>query len=197
MLKKFYKIPILFSLLLLISIPISAYAKSGQSTVPVIYNISEDILYDLSIKVSGDGSVFNGAKSIRNKYLVQQIKVSEEKIFEIIPDKGSGLKSISWKSGDTDLSKYYEIEDIKNGKKLSLKGVAADSELTIQFDSKNNIGSDLEQDKNNSIIKDENIKSPETGDKGIMFVWIILSILSSVMLLIFIIIDSKRLKIKK
>ncbi|MGX4601422.1 hypothetical protein [Faecalimicrobium sp. JNUCC 81] len=196
MLKKFYKIPILFSLLLLIFIPISAYARSGQSTVPVIYNISEDMRYDLSIKVSGDGAVLNGAKSIRNENLVHQIKVSEEKTFEIIPDKGSGLKSISWKSGDTDLSKYYEIEDIKNGKKLSLKGVAADSELTIQFDGKDNISGDSGQDKNDSIIKDDSIKNPQTGDKG-MLGWIILSILSLAMLLIFRIVDSKRSGIKK
>lgn len=193
MLKKFYKILMLFSLLF-ISIP--AYANVGQSKIPVTYNVSEDSRYDLNIKVSGDGTVYDGTKSIRNGKVVHQLKVSEEKVLEIIPDKGISLKSISWRNGDIDLSKYYEIEDIRGGKKLYLKGISTDSELEIKFYSKDNTGGNLDQDQNDSDIKDDGEKSPQTGDKG-MLGWIILFILSLAMILLYVNIDRRKSKVKK
>lgn len=193
MLKKFYKILMLFSLLF-ISIP--AYANVGQSKIPVTYNVSEDSRYDLNIKVSGDGTVYDGTKSIRNGKVVHQLKVSEEKVLEIIPDKGASLKSIHWGNGDIDLSKYYEIEDIRGGKKLYLKGISTDSELEIKFDSKDNTSGNLDQDQNDSDIEDDGEKSPQTGDKG-MLGWIILFILSLTMMLIYRTIDGRKLKVKK
>ena len=193
MLKKFYKILMLFSLLF-ISIP--AYANVGQSKIPVTYNVSEDSRYDLNIKVSGDGTVYDGTKSIRNGKVVHQLKVSEEKVLEIIPDKGASLKSIHWGNGDIDLSKYYEIEDIRGGKKLYLKGISTDSELEIKFDSKDNTSGNLDQDQNDSDIKDDGEKSPQTGDKG-MLGWIILFILSFTMILIYRTIDGRKSIVKK
>lgn len=181
MLKKFYKILMLFSLLFL-SIP--AYANVGPSKIPVTYNISEDRTYNLNIKVSGDGTVYDGTKSIRNGKIIHQLKVSKKKVLKIIPDKGASLKSISWKNGDIDLSKYYEIENIKEGKKLYLKGVSTDSELEIKFYSKDNTDGNFEKDPNDSDIKEEGEKSPQTGDKG-MLRWIILLILSLTMILIY------------
>lgn len=129
MLKKFYKLPIIFSLLFIILIYIPAYANVGQSKIPVTYNVPEDSRYDLNIKVSGDGTVYDGTKSIRNGKVVHQLKVSEEKVLKIIPDEGIKLKSISWSNGDVDLSKYYEIEEMSRGKKLSLKGISTDLSL--------------------------------------------------------------------
>lgn len=195
MLKKFYKILMLFSLLF-ISIP--AYANVGQSKIPVTYNISEDSRYDLNIKVSGDGTVYDGRKSIRNGNVVHQLKVSEEKVLEIIPDEGIKLKRISWRNGEVDLSKYYEIEDVSGGKKLYLKGISTDSELEIQFDIKNNTSENLGQDQNqnNSDIKDDGEKSPQTGDNG-MLGWIILFILSLAMILLYVNIDRRKSKVKK
>ncbi|NGT88227.1 hypothetical protein [Clostridium perfringens] len=193
MLKKFYKILMLFSLLF-ISIP--AYANVGQSKIPVTYNVSEDSRYDLNIKVSGDGTVYDGTKSIRNGKVVHQLKVSEEKVLEIIPDKGASLKSISWRNGDIDLSKYYEIEDIRGGKKLYLKGISTDSELEIKFYSKDNTAGNLDQNQNDSDIKDDGEKSPQTGDKG-MLGWIILFILSLAMILLYVNIDRRKSKVKK
>lgn len=184
MLKKFYKLPIIFSLLFIILIYIPAYANVGQSKIPVTYNVPEDSRYDLNIKVSGDGTVYDGTKSIRNGKVVHQLKVSEEKVLKIIPDEGIKLKSISWSNGDVDLSKYYEIEEMSRGKKLSLKGISTDSELEIQFDIKNNTSGNLGQDQNDSDIKDDGEKSPQTGDKG-MLGWIILFILSFTMILIY------------
>lgn len=184
MLKKFYKLPIIFSLLFIILIYIPAYANVGQSKIPVTYNVPEDSRYDLNIKVSGDGTVYDGTKSIRNGKVVHQLKVSEEKVLKIIPDEGIKLKSISWSNGDVDLSKYYEIEEMSRGKKLSLKGISTDSELEIQFDIKNNTSGNLGQDQNDSDIKDDGEKSPQTGDKG-MLGWIILFILSFTMVLIY------------
>lgn len=184
MLKKFYKLPIIFSLLFIILIYIPAYANVGQSKIPVTYNVPEDSRYDLNIKVSGDGMVYDGTKSIRNGKVVHQLKVSEEKVLKIIPDEGIKLKSISWSNGDVDLSKYYEIEEMSRGKKLSLKGISTDSELEIQFDIKNNTSGNLGQDQNDSDIKDDGEKSPQTGDKG-MLGWIILFILSFTMILIY------------
>ena len=190
MLRKFYKIPMVFSLLILfVSIPVYA-AKEEKSTIPVTYSVSEDCRYDLNVKVSGDGTVYDGFKSIRNGSIVHQLKVSEEKEFRIIPDNGSKLKNISWKDGDKDLSKYYDIEDINNEKIISLKGVATDSELIIEFEEKKDISSNLHQDQNDSNIKGDGEKSPQTGDKG-MLGWIILFILSLTMMLIYISIDRK------
>ncbi|UBK98056.1 hypothetical protein KLF26_02210 [Clostridium perfringens] len=195
MLKKFYKISMIFSLLLLF-IAIPAYARVGQNTIPVTYNISEQSRYDLNIKVSGNGTVYDGRKSIRNGNVVHQLKVSEEKVLEIIPDEGIKLKSISWRNGEVDLSKYYEIEDISGGKKLSLKGISTDSELEIQFDIKNNTSGNLGQDQNDLDIKEDGEKSPQTGDNG-MLEWIILFILSLAMILLYVNIDRRKSKVKK
>ncbi|CEO36669.1 Uncharacterised protein [[Clostridium] sordellii] len=177
---------------------ITAYAKEVKSTIPVTYTISEDSRYDLNIKVSGDGTVYDGSKRIRNGRVVHQLKVSEEKVLEIIPDEGIKLKSISWSNGEVDLSKYYEIEDVSRGKKLSLKGISTDSELEIQFDIKNNTSENLDQDqnKNDSDIKDDGEKSPQTGDNG-MLGWIILFILSLAMILLYVNIDRRKSKVKK
>ncbi|BDC00676.1 hypothetical protein CP118TE_03850 [Clostridium perfringens E] len=195
MLKKFYKISMIFSLLL-VFIAIPAYARVGQNTIPVTYNISEQSRYDLNIKVSGNGTVYDGRKSIRNGNVVHQLKVSEEKVLEIIPDEGIKLKSISWRNGEVDLSKYYEIEDISGGKKLSLKGISTDSELEIQFDIKNNTSGNLGQDQNDSDIKEDGEKSPQTWDNG-MLGWIILFILSLAMILLYVNIDRRKSKVKK
>lgn len=190
MLRKFYKIPMLFSLLLLfVSIPVYA-AKEAKSTIPVTYSVSEDCRYDLNVKVRGDGTVYDGSKSIRNGSIVHKLKVGEEKEFRIIPDNGIKLKNISWKDGDKDLSKYYNIEDINNGKIISLRGIATDSELIIEFEEKKDISSNLDQDQNDSDIKDDGEKSPQTGDKG-MLGWIILFILSLNMMLIYRTMDRK------
>lgn len=184
MLRKFYKIPMLFSLLLLfVSIPVYA-AKEAKSTIPVTYSVSEDCRYDLNVKVRGDGTVYDSSKSIRNGSIVHRLKVSEEKEFRIIPDNGSKLKNISWKDGDKDLSKYYNIGDINNGKIISLRGIATDSELIIEFEEKKDISSNLDQDQNDFDIKDDGEKSPQTGDKG-MLGWVILFILSLTMILIY------------
>lgn len=196
MLRKFYKIPMLFSLLLLfVSIPVHA-AKEAKSTIPVTYSVSEDYRYDLNVKVSGDGTVYDGTKSIRNGKVVHQLRVSEEKVLEIIPDKGASLNSISWRNGDIDLSKYYEIEDIRGGKKLYLKGISTDSELEIKFYSKYNGNSNLDQDKNDSDIKDDGEKIPQTGDRGLLG-WIILFIFSLAMILLYVNIDRRKSKVKK
>lgn len=184
MLRKLYKIPMLFSLLLLfMSIPVYA-AKEAKSTIPVTYSVSEDCRYDLNVKVRGDGTVYDGSKSIRNGSIVHRLKVSEEKEFRIIPDNGSELKNISWEYGDKDLSKYYNIGDINNGKIISLRGIATDSELIIEFEEKKDTSSSLDQDQNDSDIKDDGEKSPQTGDKG-MLGWAILFILSLTMILIY------------
>lgn len=175
---------------------ITAYAKEVKSTIPVTYTISEDSRYDLNIKVSGDGTVYDGSKRIRNGRVVHQLKVSEEKVLEIIPDEGIKLKSISWSNGEVDLSKYYEIEDVSRGKKLYLKGISTDSELEIKFYSKDNTVGNLDQDQNDSDIKDDGEKSPQTGDKG-MLGWIILFILSLAMILLYVNIDRRKSKVKK
>ena len=196
MLRKFYKIPMLFSLLLLfVSIPVYA-AKEAKSTIPVTYSVSEDCRYDLNVKVRGDGTVYDGSKSIRNGSIVHKLKVGEEKEFRIIPDNGIKLKNISWKDGDKDLSKYYNIGDINNGKIISLRGIATDSELIIEFEEKKDISSNLDQDQNDSDIKDDGEKSPQTGDKG-MLGWIILFILSLAMILLYVNIDRRKSKVKK
>ena len=190
MLRKFYKIPMLFSLLLLfVSIPVYA-AKEAKSTIPVTYSVSGDCRYDLNVKVRGDGTVYDGSKSIRNGSIVHKLKVGEEKEFRIIPDNGIKLKNISWKDGEKDLSKYYNTEDINNGKIISLRGIATDSELIIEFGEKKDISSNLDQDQNDSDIKDDGEKSPQTGDKG-MLGWIILFILSLNMMLIYRTMDRK------
>lgn len=196
MLKKFYKITVVFSLLLVMFMGIPAYANENKSVVPVIYNISEDSRYNLNIKVSGDGTVYDGDQSIKNGNVIYQLKVSEEKSFKIIPDKESKLKSISWKNKNTDLSEYYELEDIRNGKSLTLKGVATDSELIIEFGNRDTIIENSEEDTSDPDIKDDGEKSPQTGDKGIAG-WIILLILSLTLLLTPKFIDSKKSKIKK
>ena len=187
MLNKFYKIPIIFSLLLIfISIP--AYAKVVESVVPVTYSVSEHSRYDLKINVSGDGTVYDGTKRLRNGSVVHQLKVSEEKKFKIIPDRGSNIKQITWKHGDTDLSRYYEIKDLENGKELTLKGVSTDSELTVEFESKNN-------ESGNSGTNEDG-DSPKTGDKGIL-IWATLLISSFIMMITFKVVDSKKTYKKK
>lgn len=187
MLNKFYKIPIIFSLLLIFT-SIPAYAKVVESVVPVTYSVSEHSRYDLKINVSGDGTVYDGTKRIRNGSVVHQLKVSEEKKFKIIPDRGSQIKQITWKHGDTDLSRYYEIKDVEKGKELTLKGISTDSELTIEFESKNN-----ESDNSGT---NEDGDSPKTGDKGIL-IWAILLISSFIMMITFKVVDSKKTYKKK
>lgn len=174
---KVYKVPIVFFLLLIfISIPV--YAKSEQSEVPVTFCISEDNRYDLMVKVSGDGSVYDGSKRIKNGTIVHRLRVSEEKIFRIIPERGSGIKRIYWKNEDTNLGEYYRVEDISNGKKLSLKGISTNSELIIEFERKDNLG----KDKNDSQINGDSFKIPKTGDEGIIQ-WISILILSLIIML--------------
>lgn len=191
MMEKFIKNLLLFVLALLSFLPMSSYAaKEANVTIPVTYNISENYRYALNVKVYGDGTVYDNFKGIRNESILYQLKVSEEKDLIVIPDNGSVLKSISWKDGDKDLSKYYNIEDINNGKRISLKGVSTDSELIIEFEEKKDIVSNLDQTQNNSNIKDNIEKSPQTGDKGILG-WIILFILSLIMMIMYKIIDKK------
>ncbi|WP_250674018.1 hypothetical protein LZ906_001470 [Paraclostridium ghonii] len=195
MLKRFYKVSILFSLLLLVFMSIPAYANSVQNTIPVTYNISEDSKYTLSINVSGDGTVYDGVQSIKNGIVIHNLKVGEEKTLRIIPDDKSEIKNISWKNKDTDLSQYYKIKNIENGKSLSLRGVSTDSELIIEFE-KNNSSDDKGQNQDDSQTKDGGIKNPKTGEKG-MLGWIILFILSLIIILILRSIDSKKSKTKE
>lgn len=205
MLKKFYKVPIVFSLLLLVFMSVPVYANTEQSTVPVTYNVSQDSKYNLSISVSGDGSVYDGVQSIRNGTVTHNLKVGEEKVLRIVPDNKSQIKNISWKNKDTDLSQYYKIENIDNGKKVSLKGVSTDSELIIEFDNEDNTTNNNNNNNNNEDNKDQNqddsqtkdggIKNPKTGEKGIL-VWITLFILSLIIMLILRKNDSEKSKIK-
>lgn len=195
MLNKFYKISIIFSLLLIfISIP--AYAKVVESVVPVTYSVSEHSRYDLKVNVSGDGTVYDGTKRIRNGSVVHQLKVSEEKKFKIIPDRGSHIKQITWKYGDTDLSRYYEIKDLENGKELTLKGISTDSELTIEFEGNNNEHDNSGNNESDNSGTNEDADSPKTGDKGIL-IWAMLLISSFVMMITFKVVDSKKTYKKK
>lgn len=116
---------VIIAIVAFIQMPLKANAKdSVNGSVPVTYTVDKSKENKLTLKVTGNGSVNDGEENIRNGVKTYMLQIDESKLFEIKPDKGAEIKSITLNGEKIS----------KEEKNILVKGKDIEQNLDIQFE---------------------------------------------------------------
>ncbi|MBY0757209.1 LPXTG cell wall anchor domain-containing protein [Clostridium sardiniense] len=153
------------------------YAAEGSVSIPVQYNVSKDSKYRNSVEVIGPGTVYDGTAKIIQGTVVYELSVEQEKIFKLVPNKGSNLKSVTWNDEDI----RNKLVEVNGGYMIGISGISIDSKLRIEFTSNDQPNN---PDNEGDINGDDLDKLPNTGYDENINSLILLSILGLIAIVI-------------
>lgn len=154
-------------------IPVHAEA-SGKTDVTYTNTGGENekTAYPLSVEAKGTGGVSTGKDSFRNQTQKYLLIVGESMTFELTPDSGAEVKSVTLNGTDV-------LSQVK-GNKITITGLEKEQKLSVTFAAK--AGSQNTSNKGSTTTTVTKIikQGPKTGDStnaGIMILLLILCLL--------------------
>ena len=129
-------------------------ADENSSGTSVTFTKTEVEKYLLSVRVEGNGSIYDGKETIRGQISKYSLEVGDYKIFQIVPDTGYNLQYVMLNGIDI-------TEKVYDGK-ITILGTEYEQELVFYF---NEIGDSVNDNQNedpNHTNKDSSIV--QTGD---------------------------------
>lgn len=143
---------ILVLLIMLIATTTIGYGSQGEFEITYISNGSEESeRYDLSVKVIGNGALYDGDAAIKHEVSVYQLPINQSKSFRVQREEGNTLQSITLNGKD--------ITTTIKGDVIKVDGQTYAQELIVTFQSEQ-IGSG-------------NIDTADKTQKGILLLGIL------------------------
>lgn len=120
---------LLLILIMLIGTATIGYSAQGKFDVSYISNGTEEsVQYELSVKVVGNGTLYDGDAAIKLETSVYQLAIDGSKSFRVKPDDGNTIKSITLNGKD--------IATTLKGDVIKIEGQTYAQALVVTFQSK-------------------------------------------------------------